>query len=151
MVTVELIKELRERTGVGMSDCKNALVESNGDLDAAIDILRKKGIAKAAKRAGKIAAEGAVGSYIHGAGKIGVLVEVNCETDFVAKNPEFGTLARDIAMQVASMNPTDVAELLEQDFIKDPSMTIEGYLKSVSGKIGEKFVIQRFVRYEVGK
>jgi len=105
VVTAEMVKELRERTGVGMMDCKKALVATNGDIEKAIDELRTKGLAKAAKKAGRVASEGVVISYIHGGGRIGVLVEVNCETDFVGKTPEFKQLAYDIAMQIAASNP----------------------------------------------
>ena len=104
-VTATLIKDLRERTGAGMSDCKKALVEVEGDMDKAIDYLRTKGLAKAAKKAGREATEGAVVSYIHGGGRIGVLVEINCETDFVARNEDFQAFTRDIALQIAAMNP----------------------------------------------
>ena len=104
-VTATLIKDLRERTGAGMSDCKKALVEVEGDMDKAIDYLRTKGLAKAAKKAGREATEGAVVSYIHGGGRIGVLVEINCETDFVARNEDFQTFTREVALQIAAMNP----------------------------------------------
>jgi elongation factor Ts len=104
-VTPQLVKELRERTGAGMMDCKNALLETQGDIEKAIDILRKKGLASAAKKAGRVTAEGAVGSYIHAGGKIGVLVEVNCETDFVARTDQFQELVRDIAMHIAASDP----------------------------------------------
>ncbi|MCL6638947.1 MAG: translation elongation factor Ts [Firmicutes bacterium] len=104
-VPASLVKELRERTGAGMMDCKKALAETGGDLNKAVDYLREKGLAAAAKKAGRIAAEGLVESYIHGAGRIGVLVEVNCETDFVAKTDEFKSLVRDIAMQIAAAKP----------------------------------------------
>ncbi|HCF50304.1 MAG TPA: elongation factor Ts [Syntrophomonas sp.] len=107
-VSAAMVKELRERTGAGMMDCKNALVSCEGDVEKAIDELRAKGLAKAAKKAGRIASEGLVVSYIHGGGRIGVLVEVNCETDFVAKTPEYKQLAYDIAMQIAASNPTYV-------------------------------------------
>jgi elongation factor Ts len=100
-----MVKELRERTGAGMLDCKNALTEAAGDLEKAIDLLRKKGLASAAKKAGRVTAEGAVGSYIHAGGRIGVLVEVNCETDFVARTDEFAELVKDIAMHIAAANP----------------------------------------------
>ncbi len=105
MVTAEMVKELRERTGAGMMDCKRALVETEGDIEKAIDELRTKGLAKAAKKAGRVASEGIVTSYIHAGGRIGVLVEVNCETDFVAKTSDFKQLAYDIAMQIAASNP----------------------------------------------
>jgi len=104
-VTATLIKDLRERTGAGMADCKKALVEVSGDIDKAIDWLRAKGLSKAAKKAGREATEGAVVSYIHAGGRIGVLVEINCETDFVARNEDFQNFTRDVALQIAAMNP----------------------------------------------
>lgn len=120
-IPASVVKELRERTGAGMMDCKKALAENGGDLEKAADYLREKGLAAAAKKAGRIAAEGLVESYIHGGGRIGVLVEVNCETDFVAKTDEFRTLAKDIAMQIAAAKPEFVkreevpAEALEHE------------------------------------
>ena len=105
MISAQMVKELRETTGAGMMDCKKALVETNGDMEKAVDYLREKGLAAAAKKSGRVAAEGVVESYIHGAGKIGVTIEVNCETDFVAKTPEFHSFVRDLAMQVAAANP----------------------------------------------
>ncbi|MGA9172866.1 MAG: translation elongation factor Ts [Thermoactinomyces sp.] len=104
-ITAAMVKELREKTGAGMMDCKKALTETNGDMEKAMEYLREKGIAKAAKKAGRIAAEGVVESYIHAGGRIGVLVEVNCETDFVAKTDDFKTFVKDVAMQIAAMNP----------------------------------------------
>ena len=121
MISAQQVKELRETTGAGMMDCKKALVETNGDMDKAVDYLREKGLAAAAKKAGRIAAEGIVESYIHGGGKIGVMIEVNCETDFVAKTPEFHSFVRDLAMQVAAANPAYLsrdevpAELLDHE------------------------------------
>lgn len=105
MITASLVKELREKTGVGMMDCKRALVETDGDLEKAVDYLREKGLSKAAKKADRVTAEGLVASYIHGNGRIGVLVEVNCETDFVARSEDFQQLVKDIAMQIAATNP----------------------------------------------
>lgn len=105
MITAAMVKELRERTGAGMMDCKNALTETDGDIEKAIDELRTRGLAKAAKKAGRIATEGVVMSYIHGGGRIGVLVEINCETDFVGKTDQFKELAHNIAMQIAASNP----------------------------------------------
>jgi elongation factor Ts len=117
-VTATLIKDLRERTGAGMSDCKKALTEVGGDMEKAIDYLRTKGLAKAAKKAGREATEGAVASYIHGGGRIGVLVEINCETDFVARNEDFQAFTRDVAMQIAAMMPQFVRrEEVSQDVI----------------------------------
>ena len=104
-VTMDMIKDLRERTGAGMADCKKALVETSADVDKAVDYLRKKGLAKAAKKAGREATEGAVISYIHGGGRIGVLVEVNCETDFVGRGDDFQGFCREVALQIAAMNP----------------------------------------------
>jgi elongation factor Ts len=120
-VSANLVKELREKTGAGMMDCKKALSETEGDFEKAIDFLRQKGLATAAKRAGRIAAEGQIGSYIHAGGKIGVMVEVNCETDFVAKTDDFRNFAKDIAMHIAASNPLYVqrenvpAEVLERE------------------------------------
>lgn len=109
MITAEMVKELREKTGAGMMDCKKALEDANGDMDKAIELLRERGLAKAAKKASRVAAEGIVESYIHGNGRIGVLVEINCETDFVARNEEFRQFAKDIAMQIAAANPKYVS------------------------------------------
>ncbi len=149
-VTAQMVKELRERTGAGMMDCKAALAETNGDMEQAVDLLRKKGLAAAAKKAGRVAAEGAVASYIHAGGKIGVLVEVNCETDFVAKTEEFQQLVRDIAMHVAAAEPRYVRreevtpEILERERVifreqaaasGKPANVVE---KIVEGKL-EKF------------
>lgn len=119
--TAAQVKQLREKSGAGMMDCKAALDESGGDLDKAVDILRKKGLAQAAKRAGRVAKDGVIGHYIHMGGKVGVLVEVNCETDFVARTPEFQTLAKEIAMHIAAASPLVVrredlqAELVEKE------------------------------------
>ena len=104
-ITAQMVKQLRERTGAGMLDCKSALAETKGEMEAAVDFLRKKGLAAAAKKAGRVTAEGAVGSYIHAGGKIGVLVEVNCETDFVARTEDFQQLVRDVAMHIAAADP----------------------------------------------
>ena len=104
-ITADMVKDLRERTSAGMLDCKKALTEAGGDVDKAVEILRKKGLAAAAKKAGRVAAEGAVGSYIHAGGKIGVLVEVNCETDFVARTDDFQELVKDVAMHIAASSP----------------------------------------------
>ena len=145
------IKQLREETGAGMMDCKKALEESQGDFAAAKEWVRQKGLAKAEKKSDRATNEGYIASYVHNNNKTAALVEVLCETDFVARNAEFQTMARDVAMQVVSMSPEDVAALLAQDFIKNPSITIDEYIKGVSGKIGERFVINRFTRYEVGE
>jgi elongation factor Ts len=147
-ITAAMIKDLRERTGAGMADCKKALQEVDGDVEKAIDFLRKKGLAKAAKKAGREATEGAVVSYIHAGGKIGVLVEINCETDFVARNEDFVGFTRDVAMQIAAMNPTVVRkeDVSEESIAKEREVRIEqakidpknaGKPEAVLGKILE--------------
>ncbi|MHB1629984.1 MAG: translation elongation factor Ts [Bacilli bacterium] len=195
-VTIEAVKQLREKTGAGVNDCKKALTESDGDMEKAIEFLREQGLASAAKKAGRVAAEGVVESYIHGGGRIGVLVEVNCETDFVAKTDEFRALCRDIAMHIAASRPEylrrediagDIVQreteifrqqtlnegkpahivdkivagkvdkflreqcLLDQPFVKDPSVTVAAHVASKIAKIGENISIRRFVRYEMGE
>jgi elongation factor Ts len=147
-ITAAMIKDLRERTGAGMADCKKALQEVDGDVEKAIDFLRKKGLAKAAKKAGREASEGAVASYIHAGGKIGVLVEINCETDFVARNDDFVAFTRDVAMQIAAMNPTVVRkeDVAEDAIAKEREVRLEqakidpknaGKPEAVLGKILE--------------
>lgn len=145
------VKKLREETGAGMMDCKKALDEAKGDYEAAKEIVRQRGLAKAEKKADRETKEGYIASYVHATGKSAALVEMLCETDFVGRNPEFQTLAKEIAMQVVAMSPENVDELLKQEFIKNPSVTIEDMVKELSGKIGEKFVINRFTRYVVGE
>ncbi len=195
-ISAAQVKELRERTGAGMMDCKKALNEVSGDVDKAIDLLREKGLAAAAKKEGRIAAEGIVEAYIHGGGRIGVLLEINCETDFVGKTDEFKQFARDIALQIAAANPlylvkedvpVEVLEheknilkaqalnegkpekivekmvvgriekyykevcLMEQSFVKDPDKTINDIVLEKTAKIGERIVVRRFTRYEMGE
>ena len=135
-VSIEDIKKLKELTGVGLTDAKVALVESNGDFDKALEAMRKKGLTKAEKKGDREARAGLIESYVH-SGRIGVVVEVNCETDFVAKTEDFQHLGREIAMQVASMKPATIEELMSQDYLRDSSQTIEKLAKTVSGKTGE--------------
>jgi len=143
-ITTENVKSLREKTGVGMMDCKKALLESNGDMEKAVDLLRAQGLAAAARRAGRTAAEGVVDSYIHIGGKIGVLLEINCETDFVARNIEFQSFVKDIAMQVAASNPQymsreDVPDGIvshEKEILKSQTLA-EGKPEKVADKIVE--------------
>lgn len=164
-VTNEMVKQLRESSGAGVMDCKRALEDADGDMEKAAAILREKGIAAAAKRAERETNQGVVQSYIHAGGRIGVLVEVNCETDFVAKTDEFTSLARDIAMQIAAMNPLVVnvedrtpemegrdeeVVLLSQPFIKDSGRTIGDMVKDAIAKTGENVRVSRFVRFELG-
>lgn len=190
------VRTLREKTGAGMMDCKRALQEVGGDMEKAVEFLRKRGVAAAEKKLGRETKQGSVVSYIHAGGKIGVLVEINCETDFVARNENFQAFSRDVAMHVAAANPRFLnraavpetvlekekeifmeqakqsgkpaqvlpkivegkvekfyAEvcLLEQPYIKNPDITVEGYLKDIISKLGENIVISRFVRFELGR
>jgi len=190
----DAIKKLREKTNAGIVACKKALGESGGDVDKAIEILRKQGVALASKKVGRSAKEGRIDSYIHLGGKIGVLVEVNCESDFVARNDDFKAFVKDVAMQIAASSPlyikkedvpesatkkeTDIIKaqlagkpaqaaekivegklakfyedacLLEQPFIKDPSMKVKDILTSMVAKIGENIIIRRFVRFQTGE
>lgn len=195
-VTAQMVKELREMTGAGMMDCKKALQSSNGDVDAAIKWLREQDLLKAEKKSGRIAAEGIVDAYVHEGGRIGVMIEVNIETDFAAKNEDFKELVHNLAMQVAAMNPAyvrreevpeDVIErerdifrtlalksgkpekivdmivdgqmnkfykescLMDQDYIRDDSKTVEQLVKEMIAKIGENIRVRRFIRYEMGE
>jgi elongation factor Ts len=145
------IKNLREKTGAGVMDCRQALTEANGDMKQAEEIVKARGLARAEKKADRETKEGYIASYVHATGKIAALVEVLCETDFVARNPEFQTMAKEIAMQVSALNPENVTELLAQEYLRDSSLTIDQLVKQLSGKIGEKFVVNRFVRYEIGQ
>ena len=146
-IKASMVKELRDKTGAGMMDAKKALVESNGDMDKAVELLRQKGMASADKKMGRIAAEGVVASVVDG--KVGAMVEVNCETDFVAKNEDFKDFANMMATAVAKLDPASVDELVKMDcpICKKP---IEEVLKEKIAKIGEKITIRRFVRYDAG-
>lgn len=148
MFTAKDVMALRERTGAGMMDCKKALTACDGDAEKAVDFLREKGLAAAAKKAGRIAAEGLVGDYVSADRKVGVIVEVNCETDFVAKTDDFKAFVAAIAKQVAEKNSATVEELLEQPYVDDPSETINTLLNAAVAKIGEKISIRRFARAE---
>jgi elongation factor Ts len=165
VVTVDDVKRLREETGAGVMDAKRALDESGGDFGKAKELLRERGIASAAKRSERETGQGIVEAYIHGGGRIGALVEVNCETDFVARTDAFRALARDIAMQVAAMSPAallpeDVPAdlpgereqhaLLTQAFIKDGSRTIQDLVQDVIAQTGENVRVTRFARFELG-
>jgi len=195
-ITPTMIKDLREKTGAGIMDCKEDLTAADGAMEEAIDFLRKKGLQAAAKRAARSTQEGVVGSYIHGGGRLGVLVEVNCETDFVARTDDFQDLVHDLAMQVAAANPLYLAReeipdetvtkerhiyeeqarasgrpapalpkivegrlekyfqevcLLDQPFVKDPSMTVQDLIKAKIAKTGENITVRRFVRFQLGE
>jgi len=194
-ITTEMIKELREATGCGILDCRAALRDADGDFDKAGDILREKGLAKAAKRAGKEASEGVIEVYTHGEGRMAVMVEVNCETDFVGRSPGFLELAHELALQIAAANPLYVIEdeipqavldheekiatarakedgkpekiipmivegylkkykeetvLLNQAYVRDGSLTVQDLINEQVVKLGEKIVVRRFVRWELG-
>jgi elongation factor Ts len=194
-ISAKMVKELRDATGAGMMDCKKALQECGGDMDQAAEYLRKKGIAAAAKKEGRETAQGIVGSYIHMGGRVGVLVEVACETDFVARTDDFQEFVHNVAMHIAAAAPAAVSRdevdaaviakereiyvaqmkeqgkpdniidkivegkvdkyyseivLLEQKYVKDPDMTVEDYLKSIIGSLGENMQIKRFARFQIG-
>jgi len=191
-----MVMQLREKTGAGIMDCKGALKACDGDMSKAVDFLRKKGLATAAKRAGRAMTEGIIESYIHMDGKLGVLVEVNCETDFVAKNNDFKAFAKNIAMHIAATNPVGIRPedipdeiinkereiyrgqvlemgkpekiadkivegkiskyfkencLMNQDYVRDPNMTISDLLNEMIAKIGENISIKRFIRFRIGE
>jgi len=195
-ITSAMVKELREKTNAGIMDCKAALQETQGDMQKSIDYLRQKGLAVAQKRAGRIASEGMVHSYIHAGGKIGVMVEVNCETDFTARNESFGDFVKNLAMHIAATNPLaidreglaqeivarekeiyraqaletgkpenivdKIAEgklnkfyqevcLLEQAYVRDTDIAIEDLLNELRAKTGEKVIVRRFIRYQLGE
>ncbi len=164
-VTAQQVKQLRERTGAGIMDCRRALVETEGNMDRAAGLLRERGIETAAKKAGREARQGLVESYIHAGGRVGAMIELNCETDFVARNPQFRDLAHEIAMQIAAMNPSRVGDesadqdgdqaaddtpLLEQTYIRDSSKTIRNLVQEGIATFRENIVIRRFARYELG-
>lgn len=148
MVTASLVKELREKTGAGMMDCKKVLTETDGDMEKAIELLRERGIAKAAKKSGRIAAEGLVEAYISEDGKTGAVVEVNSETDFVGKNEEFKTFVMNVAKQIVEKNPKDVETLLAQESIEVSGKTVNEVLVDKIATIGENMNIRRFARFE---
>ena len=173
MNSVDAIKELREQTSCGVIECKKALEEARGDLKKAKEILQKRGLEIAAKKVSREAKEGRIEGYVHNGNKIAVLVEVNCETDFVARNEDFTKFTKDLAMHIAAMAPDYIKEdqidagvlrqqanpglylkekiLLNQPFVKDQSKTIQDYLNELVAKIGENILISRFVRYQVGQ
>ena len=194
-ITTKMVKDLRDKTQAGMMDCKKALENTDGDMEKAIDFLRQKGLAVAAKRANRATSEGVVATYIHAGGKLGVMVELGCETDFVAKNEDFREFAKDIAMHIAAANPISISRddvpeavvarekdifiqqalesgkpqaivekmvtgkiekflaevaLLEQNYVKNPDLTIQDLLNELVGKMGENISIKRFARFQVG-
>lgn len=149
-ISIEEIKKLRELTGAGVMDAKQALNQARGDLQQATKILEEQGLQRAAQRSQRKASAGIIYSYIHNQDQVGVLLELNCETSFVAKTDVFRQLAHEVALQIASMNPKDVKELLAQDYIRDSKKTIEELVKEGIAKTGENIEISRFCRFEVG-
>src|SRR3989344_1913858 len=151
MIDVTKVKSLREKTGAGVNECCKALDESNGDLAKAESWLKSRGIEKAAKKEGRETKQGIIESYIHNQGKIGVLVELNCETDFVARTDDFKTLAHELAMQISAMDPKHVEELLKQEYIRDPQLSVGDLVKQTIAKIGENIQVARFTRIALGE
>ena len=148
-VRAEDIKELREETGVSVMDIKKALSEAKGDKAKARELLKERGAVVARKKSDREPKAGAIESYVHGDGSAGAMVKLVCETDFVARSSEFKSLAHDIAMQIVAMNPSDVSGLMEQQFIKDPSLTIKERIEEAVGKLGENIAISSFTRLEL--
>lgn len=148
--SLDTLKKLREETQAGVADCKNALVDANGDYKKAKELLKERGIEKAAKKGDRETAAGLIESYVHAGGKVGVLVEIRCETDFVAKNDAFKKLAHELALQIAAMEPTDVKELLKSPYIRDPKTTMEDLVKQTIATIGENITITQFTRMQLG-
>ena len=149
MITLEQIKELREETGLSIMQCQKALEEAGGDKSRALEILKAKGAEIAGKKSERILGAGTVVSYIHSGDTVGVLLELLSETDFVAKNPDFKAVAKDIAMHAAAMNPLNTEELLSQPFIKDPSKSISDLINNTMQKFGERTEIGRFARFSI--
>ena len=166
MATTDIIRELRSLTGAGVMDCKKALEDAKGDINKAMELLKQTGLSKVQKKSSRTANEGVIETYVHSGGRIGVMLELNCETDFVARTSEFVSLAHDIALQIASMDPQCIDDevssdeldstaeeprLMYQPFVKDSSQTIKDLITEAVSKIGENIVIKRFIRYELGE
>ncbi len=146
---IELLKKLRSETSASIADCRMALEETDNDYEKAKEWLKKRGLEKAEKKADRATSQGIVDCYIHQGGKVGVLLVLLCETDFVAKTDEFKHLAKELGMQIAAMNPKTVEELYSQEYIRDSSMTVSELIKSVIGKLGENITLREFTRYEI--
>ncbi len=148
-IDLKALKKLRDETAASIADIRRALDEAEGNEKAALELLKKRSEEIAAKKADRETGQGLIEAYIHGGGKVGVMIEILCETDFVAKTDEFKHLAKEVAMQIAAMNPSDVDSLLKQEYIRDGSLTIEKLVKNAIGKLGENIAIKKFVRYEI--
>lgn len=164
-ISADKVKELRQKTGAGVMDCKKALTDAGGDFDKACGIITEKGLAIAKKKSDRVAEQGVIECYVHTGNHLGVMAEINCETDFVARTPEFKELAHDIALQISAMSPLYVSKedipanekadpqvicLLNQPFIKDPSKTIQDIITETVAKTGENIKVRRFIRFELG-
>lgn len=164
-ISTDMIKNLRAQSGAGIMDCRNVLLETEGNIDKALEILKEKGMLKAQKKAGRTTGQGLVEAYVHTAGRIGAMIEVNCETDFVARTDEFKEMAHFLAMQVAALAPQYISEkdipeeedvipeevcLLNQQYIKDPTRTVREVITETIAKVGENITVSRFIRYELG-
>jgi len=150
MVTIDQIKKLRQKTASGVMECRKALEETRGDEKKAIELLKKWGIEKSEKKVGRQTNAGLIDSYIHAGGKVGVMLELSCETDFVARTNDFKSLAHELCLQVASMSPKDIKELLNQEYIRDPKIKVGDLIKHTIGKLGENITLSRFIRYQIG-
>ncbi len=150
-ISLDLLKKLRVDTGAGVADCRQALEDSGNDYKKAKELIAKRGLEKAAKKGDRATSQGLIESYIHSTGKVGVLVELRCETDFVARTEDFKKLAHEIALQVAALEMKDVSELLASPYIRDASQTIEALVKQTIAKLGENITIARFTRLVLGE
>jgi elongation factor Ts len=150
-ISIDQLKKLREETKAGVSDCRQALEDTNGNYEKAKQLLTERGLEKAKKKEGKETSQGIIASYVHSNSKVGVLVDLRCETDFVARTDDFKNLAKEITLQIAAMNPKDGEELLKGEYIRDPKKTIEALVKSVIAKVGENITIATFTRMELGE
>jgi len=149
MIPLEQIKQLRQETNLPISDCKKALEEAKGDLEKARKLLRDRGVQIAQKKQAREAGEGLIETYLHPTGRVGALLDVRCETDFVARSADFKSLCHELALQVASMNPETTEELLKQPYIRDPSKTMKDVITETIAKLGENIIVKRFSRFEI--
>ncbi len=149
--SIDLLKKLREETQAGVSDCRQALEDAKGDYEKAKKLLIERGLEKASKKEGKETSQGIIEAYIHGGGKVGVLVDLRCETDFVARTDEFKALAHELTLQIAAMTPKDVKELLESAYIRDAKLTMQDLVKQTIAKVGENITVSKFTRMQLGE
>ncbi len=149
--SIDVLKKLRQDSQAGVADCRKALEDANGDFDKAKKLLGERGLEKAAKKEGKETSQGIIASYVHANGKVGVLVELRCETDFVARTDEFKALAHEMTLQIAAMNPKNVEELLKSDYIRDTKLTMQALIKLSIAKLGENITVSKFTRMTLGE